>query len=64
MSRRNGKHPRRVPARTKGGWRHIESLLHEKNGVEFAEGERVVATIGVPKRYFDPPKLTREAPDA
>jgi hypothetical protein len=44
--------PKRPP-RTRGGWRHIESLLHEKYGVEFAKGERVIAASTVRKRALE-----------
>ena len=42
--------PPRIPgtARRKGGWRHIESLMYEKRGAVFAEGERVVTALPVP----------------
>jgi hypothetical protein len=54
MSRRRGRHPRRARgARIKGGWRRIESLLYEKHGVEFAEGERVVTALPVSGRHLE-----------
>jgi hypothetical protein len=38
------------------GWRTIESLLNEKYGVEFADGERVVAALPVPNQAPDTSK--------
>lgn len=39
----------RVPGMTRcGGWRHVETLLHDKHGVVFGEGERVVFALPIP----------------
>jgi hypothetical protein len=55
MSRRHGKHPATAPPRrrVKGGWRTIQSLLHDRYGVEFEEGERVVVALGVKAEHLD-----------
>jgi hypothetical protein len=40
--------------RRAGGWRHIASVLDEKRGVVFDEGERIVAALQVPDSGREP----------
>jgi hypothetical protein len=37
-----------LAAARRGGWRHIESVLYEKRGIVFEEGERVVTGLALP----------------
>jgi hypothetical protein len=51
----------RVPATraTRGGWKHINSLLYEINGATLADDERIAAALPIPGDAFDP---SRSAP--
>jgi hypothetical protein len=56
---------KRVPGmRRAGGWRTIESLLYEKHGVVFAEGERVVTALPVASSALDSPGRRKGGDDA